>query len=318
MKYLYKYPQKPYPYEELVRESIARGRDVQEYELMDTDALDQDRYWDVFVEVRSRMHPHLHPCSLQYSQYAKDENDPNAISVRITAYNRGPDPATLHIIPQLWFPNTWSWPLPTPPRPNLWLSAPGVISAQEKTLGTTHLYCTVSPPPAGPSYAPDADGAEPEEEDGVAPEIMFTENDTNFQRLYNVPNKSDYVKDAFHDHIIPSHRPKGTATTGVNGVNGEHSAAQQTYINPENKGTKSGAHYTFKDVPGKGGVVVVRLKLTSLTPDSDASINDEELFDDVIDERRREADEFYARLLGGSVTDDLKAIYRQALGGMLW
>ncbi|KAG8925776.1 hypothetical protein FRC01_009728 [Tulasnella sp. 417] len=297
MKYLYKYPQRPYPYEELVRESIARGRDVQEYELMDTDAFDQDRYWDVFVE------------------YAKDEDDPNSISIRITAYNRGPNPATLHLIPQLWFPNTWSWPLPTPPRPNLWLSAPGVISAQEKTLGTTHLYCTVSPPPAGPTYANDTDEAEQEDEDGVTPEIMFTENDTNFQRLYNVPNKSDYVKDAFHDHIIPSHRPKAATT---NGVNGAHAEAQRTFINPENKGTKSGAHYTFKDVPGKGGVVVVRLKLTPNTPDTDASINDEELFDDSMDERRREADEFYGRLLGGTVTDDLKAIYRQALGGMLW
>lgn len=182
-------------------------------------------------------------------------------------------------------------------------------------MGTNHLYCTVSPPPAGPSYANDTDGVEQEDEDGVTPEIMFTENDTNFERLYNVPNKSEYVKDAFHDHIIPSHRPK-TATT--NGTNGQHSEAQRTFINPENKGTKSGAHYTFKNVPGKGGVVVVRLKLTPHTPDTDASINDEELFDDSMDERRREADEFYGRLLGGSVTDDLKAIYRQALGGMLW
>lgn len=178
---------------------------------------------------------------------------------------------------------------------------------------------------------------------------MFTENDTNFERLWGGENASKYVKDAFHDHIIPSHRPPvpetyGSVTEAVketvksaaisvarslsgeeNVPNGRTTPTQEQpgppsrhFINPENKGTKSGAHYTFKNVPGRGGVAVVRLKLTPNTPDTDESINDEEIFDDIVDERRREADEFYARLVSGPVTDDLKAITRQALGGMLW
>ncbi|KAG8905070.1 hypothetical protein FRB99_000718, partial [Tulasnella sp. 403] len=310
MKYLYKYPQRPFPYEELVRENVSRDRQVNEYELLDTEAFEEDRYWDVFVE------------------YAKDADDPDSTSIRITAYNRGPDPATLHIIPQLWFPNTWSWAIPPPPRPQLYLSAPGVVTATEKTLGTFHLYCTVSPPPGGPVY--DQNGADDGDDDGIVPELMFTENDTNFKRLYNGNNATPYVKDAFHDHIISSHQP--SRSQKVNGyANGDghesgSDSGNQTptlhsssaFINPEKKGTKSGAHYTFENVPGRGGVVVVRLKLTQNTPDTDLAINDEELFDDNIDERRREADEFYGRLVAGSVTDDLKAIMRQALGGMLW
>lgn len=268
--------------------------------------------------------------------------------IRITAYNRGPDPATLHIIPQLWFPNTWSWPLPTPPRPNLRLSAPGVISATEKDLGTYHLYCTPSPPPGAPVGAQE-EPLDEEDEEGVVPELMFTENDTNFERLYGGTNTSPYVKDAFHDHIIPSHRPVKTPSAGVAEVVTEtvkaavaavaetagvttssasdgHATPTQSsqslpgsrFINPDNTGTKSGAHYTFTNVPGRGGVVVVRLKFTQNTPDQDESINDEEVFDDTVDERRRDADEFYARLIAGQVTDDLKAITRQALGGMMW
>ncbi|KAG8928473.1 hypothetical protein FRC02_006869 [Tulasnella sp. 418] len=331
MKYLYKYPQRRFPYEELVTENNQRSRDVTEFEIMDTNSFDEDRYWDVFVE------------------YAKDEDDPNAISIRITAYNRGPDPATLHILPTLWFPNTWSWPLPTPPRPTLEQTSEGVITATHETLGTTNLYCTPSPPPFGPSNEEiEADV----EDDSVIPELLFTENDTNFERLYGGQNTTPYVKDAFHDHIIPSHRPHLPGVTietkvpnkkvvkGVNGVNGHANgdtsrevtieveedgqitptgpAHTRCFVNPERKGTKSAAHYTFNNVPGNGGVVVVRLKLTPSTPEADPCINDEELFDNVVDERRSEADEFYGRLIAGQVTEDLKAITRQALGGMLW
>lgn len=185
-----------------------------------------------------------------------------------------------------------------------------------------HLYCTTSPPPAAPTYN-NAEEDDEEEEEGVTPDLLFTENDTNFARLYNGKNASPYVKDAFHDHIIPSHRPKPGVNGHANGVtngltNGASHAPAQHFVNPEKRGTKAGAHYVFNDVPGKGGVAVVRLKLTYKTPDEDPAINDEELFDDTIEERRREADEFYGRLVAGSTTDDLKAIMRQALGGMLW
>ena len=163
--------------------------------------------------------------------------------------------------------------------------------------------------------------------------MLFTENDTNYERLYGGHNPTPFVKDAFHDHIIPSHRPPmphstPTKLTPMNGLNG-HADGEGSgtatpvpetrhFVNPAQKGTKSAAHYKFENVPGKDGVVVVRLKLTPNKPETDSTINDEELFDDLVDERRKEADEFYARLIAGPVTDDLRAICRQALGGMLW
>ncbi|KAF8585999.1 hypothetical protein K439DRAFT_1342009 [Ramaria rubella] len=332
MKFLYKYPQREFPYERLVQESLNRGRDVSEFEILDTDAFDDDRYWDVFVE------------------YAKDADEPNGIAVRITAFNRGPDPATLHVVPQLWFPNTWSWPLPEPPRPSLsYVSAKGdaphAIAAKHEKLGKTRLWCATSPLPVSSSgdYPPLEEG----QFDGVVPDLLFTENDTNFNRLYGGKNTSPYVKDAFHDHIVPSHRPS-LAKTFDNGnmriptadVNGIHSASSGTdsgsstptptagspasepqrspFVNPNKTGTKAAAHYTFTNVPGNDGCVVVRLKLTPLSPSDDRTIYDEEAFDNLIEERRTEADEFYDRLAAVPITDDLRQITRQALGGMLW
>lgn len=309
MKYLYKYPQRPYPYEELVRESSNRSRDVDEYEILDTDAFEENRYWDVFVE------------------YAKDDDDPNAISIRITAYNRGPDPATLHLLPQLWFRNTWSWPSPRPPKPLLYLAAPGAISAKHPNI-RSNLYCLPSPPPVGPSTSGEIEG------DSIYPNILFSENETNFKRLYGGQNESGYAKDAFHDHLIPSHRPpvseakhqaepnsgdttpKGLATPAD--TPDLAPKANREFVNPTNRGTKAAAHYLFHNVPGNGGCVVVRCKLTPAMPDSDPGITDEEVFDVTVDERREEADEFYHRLAVGPLSDDLRSIMRQALAGMLW
>ncbi|KAK0528509.1 hypothetical protein OC835_004630 [Tilletia horrida] len=383
MKYLYKYPQAAFPYEQLVRESQNRGRDVAEFEITDTDLFDEDRYWDVFVE------------------YAKDEDEENAISIRISAYNRGPDPADLHIIPQLNFRNTWSWPKETPPKPELRQTAEYTIQATEESLGKSFFYCSTSP---APSYPPARRGAAPEpvSDEEVAPVLMFTENETNLERLYDVKNKNTYAKDAFHDQIIIEHRlekdrakavkktrmvtktvkkmVKGPSTpkarqhdsdkklappsdspsqdygeeTPVNGsprkdANGgdrfadgeqddevEHeveeeveveeeyweaadeSSPSRQYVNPDKVGTKAGAHYTFSQVPGGGGCAVVRIKLTPKTPEQDPAINDDEAFDNIVDSRRAEADEFYARLAQGPISDDMRGIMRQALAGMLW
>lgn len=206
------------------------------------------------------------------------------------------------------------------------------IAAKHPTLGRTNLYCMPSPPPvdgAGKFADPDADAIEPE--------LLFTENNTNYRRLYGGNNDTPYVKDAFHDHIIPSHRPaaektsdsapdSGASTPKLNGEATASTTAQPTappepsinYVNPEMKGTKSAAHYTFSDVPGNGGCAVVRLKMTPLSPAKDPSIEDEAIFDDVVEERREEADEFYNSLVFGPISDDLKQIMRQALGGMLW
>lgn len=308
MKYLYKYPQRPYPYDELVRQSCNRGRDVNEFEILDTDAFDEDRYWDVFVE------------------YAKDEDNPEAVSVRITAFNRGPDPATLHILPQLWFPNYWSWPQPRPQKPMMHLTAPGAIAAKHPKIRTT-LYCLPSPPPAGPLAGGEIEG------ENIVPRIMFTENETNYKRLYGGNNESGFAKDAFHDQVVPSHRPDQEPSTPRQGklnLGGGLATPEESpdatpgndydggFVNPANRGTKAAAHYTFRNVPGNGGCVVVRCKLTSAKPTADPTITDEEAFDDVIEERREEADEFYGHLAMGPLSDDLRSIMRQALAGMLW
>lgn len=253
------------------------------------------------------------------------------------------------------------------------------ITAVHDSLGKVHLYCLPSPPPVGPNGEPvpneageGAEDGEEEEEEGesVEPELLFTENNTNFKRLWGVPNETDYVKDAFHDHIIPSHRPpysklanghfgtegadRGEAASGPPSANGHADAANggdgqdgspegsgrstptpngngsarggYNFVNPNKTGTKSAAHYTFTNVPGNGGCAVVRLKLvpsssnSSATPPSasDPTLEDEGLFDDAMEERRQEADEFYGKLILGPVSDDLKAIMRQAMGGMMW
>jgi hypothetical protein len=278
----------------------------------------------------------LHP-----TQYAKDEQDPENVYMRITSYNRGPDPATLHVIPQLWFKNTWSWPLPKPEKPSMTGTVRhdiNCINVKHETLGKTHLYCLPSPPPV------DASG-EFQSEGTVDPELLFTENDTNFSRLYGGQNDSHYVKDAFHDHIIPSHRPlepqegeesfftrhirSRTASQWGGSQISQDDAVEEgpctpfpanntSFVNPNQTGTKAAAHYVFENVPGNGGCVVVRVKLTPLSLKKDPSLEDDGVFDDEVENRRQEADEFYSALVLGPMTDDLKQVMRQALGGMLW
>lgn len=361
MKMLYKYPQEAYPYEQLVRESQMRGRDVTEFEITDTDLFDESRYWDIFVE------------------YAKDDDDENAISVRISAYNRGPDPADLHIIPQLFFKNYWSWPKEVPEKPTLRQVGDCIIQADHPEQRRSYLYCSTSPAPSAPAAKR---GQAPQliSDEEIVPELLFTENETNFERLYNGKNLT-FAKDAFHDHIIPQHRlekdqPKmvrktrpikrqviktirrnagnltklsDTAKAGAEpgaptDVQADDSEEQyveeqimeevddeeeyfvppadtrpsRDYVNPEKVGTKSGAHYKFEQVPGYGGCAVVRMKLTSKTPEEDPAIDDDEAFDNLVETRRSEADEFYARIASGAISDDMKNIMRQALAGMLW
>jgi hypothetical protein len=157
MKYLYKYPQSPYPYAELVETNKRRGRHELEYELLDTGVFEGDRYFDVFVE------------------YAKAS--PEDLLIRITIENRGPEPATLHLLPTLWFRNTWSWGGDAP-RPALRQAAGGLIAASHADLGERFLSC-----------------------DGAA-ELLFTENETNTGRLFGTPNRTPYVKDAIDDYIV--------------------------------------------------------------------------------------------------------------------
>ncbi len=159
MKALYKYPQAEFPYRRLLEENRRRTRDDPEFELIDTGVFDQDRYFDIFVE------------------YAKA--DSCDVLIRITAINRGPDPATLHVLPTVWFRNTWSWGHDTP-RPLLYNSADDVIDIEEATLGSYRLTC----------YG--------------KPTLMFTENETNTRALWNFGD-AKFVKDAFHRRVIEGH-----------------------------------------------------------------------------------------------------------------
>jgi len=160
MKYLYKYPQAEFPYRDLVEMNKRRSREEFEYELLDTGIFDADRYFDVFVE------------------YAKA--NPEDILIRITVYNRGPEAAQLHLLPTLWFRNTWSWGEAT----KAIISQLGEqsIVASHPQLGAHTLYC-----------------------EGTG-ELLFTENETNASQLWGQSNPSPYVKDAFHNYVISGNR----------------------------------------------------------------------------------------------------------------
>ena len=293
------------------------------------------------------------------TQYAKDEDNADATSIRITAYNRGPEPADLHIIPQIWFRNTWSWPKVRPTgraMPSMKATDDCTVRIDHQTLGRYYCHFNVSPPPVPPQPSRRSRSPEPElsseSEETVAPELIFTENETNFARLYNGTNVTPYVKDGFHDHVIHSHRPAMKPSSNIDPkvneysnlvVNGHshhesdddatvvgedetppHSSAQSfvedesNYINPEKKGTKAAGHYVFKDVPPRGGCAVVRIKLTPRKATDDLAARDDESFDEVVEGRREDSNEFYSRFNSSVLNDDLRNIMRQALAGMLW
>jgi hypothetical protein len=244
MKYLYKYPQREFPYRELL-EKNRRSREEMEYELVDTGVFEDNRYFDVFVE------------------YAKQDSED--ILIRISVHNRGPETARLHLLPTLWFRNTWSWG-EDDRKPSLREAGPDVISASHYELGNYWMHC---------------DGAQ---------ELLFTDNESNAQRLWGQPDTSSYVKDAFHRYII----------------HGEKSA-----VNPSKVGTKSAAHFAV-EVPA-GGNKIIRLRIAASQMD-DAFKG----FDEIFKSRIADADEFYNRITPQSLTEDERRVHRQALAGMLW
>jgi hypothetical protein len=170
LKMLYKYPQRAFPYALLAEENRHRGKDMPEFELIDSGVFDDDRYFDVYVE------------------YAKA--GPHDILMQVTAHNRGAQAAPLHILPQLWFRNEWSWGDPEA-KPDISVGAAGGIVARHAKLGTYHGYL---------------DGA---------PELLFCDNETNVQRLYGMPDSGHY-KDAFHDYVVAGrHDAVNPARTGT-------------------------------------------------------------------------------------------------------
>ena len=158
MKYLYKYPQKKFPYEDLIAGNATRTQTEKEYNLIDTGIFDEDRYWDIFIET------------------AKESEDAEELLFRVTAYNRGPDPAPLHIVPHVWFRNTWTWNLePKIPKPSIRQIAPLTAQSKHHKLGDRFLQLSPSP------------GIRSSGED-IQPKMLFTENDTNFKALYGDKN----------------------------------------------------------------------------------------------------------------------------------
>ena len=251
MKYLYKYPQRAYPYLQLVEENRHRGRKEPELELLDTGVFDGDRYFDVFIE------------------YAK--NLPDDIPIQISIINRGPEEATLHLLPTLWFRNTWSWNHSND-KPSLKFiktsSHISVIEASHPTLGERWLYCE------------------------APTELLFTENETNNQRLFGIGNASPFVKDGINDYIVDGRKEA---------------------VNPNQFGTKVSAHYSLKI--GLGETKTVRLRLSQFKSLAEPF---SPCFEAILQDRKREADEFYERICPFPLTDDMRNVQRQAFAGMLW
>lgn len=250
LRYLYKYPQREYPYAALVEENRRRSREVPPYSLIDSGVFGDDRYWD--VEVR----------------YAK--NGPDEIHVQIEAHNRGPETAVLHLLPTLWFRNTWNWGDAGAVKPRIAaIDAPSgadyAAGAEHETLGRYQLY--------GRGEA----------------RTMYTDNESNTQRLWNIAPASPYVKDAFHRFVIDG---------------------ETTAVNPAAEGTKFAAWHRLSVGPGGSARIDLVLSARPLArPFAET--------DTLFGTRLAEADQFYRELLPEATAEDAR-ILRQSLAGMIW
>ncbi len=249
-KALYKYPQREYPYQRLIEENGRRSRQDREFELIDTGIFSEGRYFDVQVE------------------YAKVS--PNDILIRLRVDNRGPQAWTLHLLPTVWYRNGWSWGRKGEgygPKPSLRRMDDTHIACEHESLGK-FTFETISKPD----------------------ELLFTENETNFESIYRVPNAGPYVKDAFHRYVI----------------DGDYDAVNRK----EGAGTKAAAYYRAEIAAGAGIELRFRLSADNECPSID--------FDAVFAERIRESDLFYG--LGGTragIPVELQ-IAREAYASLLW
>jgi hypothetical protein len=259
LKGLYKYPQAAFPYERLLAENARRGKHDPEFEVTDTGIFDGDRYFDVTAE------------------YAKAS--PDDVLIRISVANRGPEPAVLDLLPTLWFRNTWSWGCThegCEPKPRIESRGSNAVLARHSSLGQFRLSADVSPAGAPPTW-------------------LFTDNETNFRRLFSADVGPRYAKDAFHDYLV------GGKTDAVN---------------PQPFGTKTAAHYHL-EVPPQSAIIV-RLRLTI----EDAATEDPfgETFEQVFAQRIAEAEEFYNAGLPqyAAQSPEQRQVVRQAYAGLLW
>ncbi len=257
LKALYKYPQAAFPYCQLVEETRRRSRRDPEFELLDTGVFDGNRYFDVVAE------------------YAKAS--PDDVLIQLTVTNRGPDPATLHLLPTLWFRNTWSWGRTGEgywPRGRITRRDDASLSAAHASLGTFRL--AIEPPAGHP-----------------APALLFTENESNFSRLWGTPDPSPYVKDAFHRHLV---------------------AGEAGAVNPAGTGSKAAANFQLALAAGGEAVVRLRLSADAEAPRTPFDGN----FAETFAMRRAEADAFHATLVASGATDAELRVARQASAGLFW
>jgi len=258
MKLLYKYPQQAFPYADLLNENLRRTRLDPEYELLDTGIFNDNRYFDITIE------------------YAK--NTPEDILMRISVANRGPLEASIHLLPTLWFRNVWSWQ--NTPKPTLSImsspnasvgdlsKAVSVIQAVHPQLGEYFLYCQ------------------------AADELLFTDNDTDTQKVFGVPNGTPYVKDGINEYVV---------------------GGRKEAVNPAQTGTKMSAHYVL-NIPA-GQMRVVHLRLANAKDIKDPLGRN---FDELFTVRQKEADEFYQKVCPFKLSDPLRYIQRQAYSSLLW
>ena len=243
MKALYKYPHAEFPYQQLTDVNGHRSRGEPEFELLDTGVFEDNRYFDIQIE------------------YAKVDADD--VLIRITAFNRGPDPASLHILPTLWFRNTWSWGR-SEERPMLYSHAGDLIEIRHGSLGPFHLRLQ------------------------DCPALLYTENETNTERLYGYPSGGRCYKDAFHEAVIHGRRDA---------------------VLREHRGSKACGWYQWVIEPG--GCRTLRLRLSPEAKSIDSG------FEELFHQRIQEADEFYSFSPAGTPEDAVR-VQRQAFAGLLW
>lgn len=283
MKGLYKYPQSRYPYEDLTDVNRRRSRSETEYEILDTVAFEEDAYFD---------------CEIEYAKEAPDD-----ILIKLTVHNRGANPAVIHVLPQLWYHNSWIWGCEhegctSKPRMRLHRSAiepNGVVLCDHESLGHFEFRVDVGPNNERPSW-------------------LFTENETNPNRHPGTPTSGSFFKDAFHAKV----------------VNGDSKRTDSREF-----GTKCAAHYIAIVQPDKP--LVIRCRLTGLSPETiEAGMSPTEditkpimtpifadhqfgdTFETIFENRRKEADAFYDECISPQLTTEEKSISRQAYAGLLW
>jgi hypothetical protein len=260
MKYLYKYPQAAFPYDDLVATNRARSRYEPEYELLDTGIFDDNRYFDVFVE------------------YAKAS--PHDVLIKISVANRGPEAATLQLLPTLWFRNTW----------NSSENGTKPLLQQLTAGGYSVVHAQLGPVDESQDCSDYFFYSEP------GGQLLFTENETNHERLFDTPNTSPFVKDGINNYIV-------------------HGAKDA--VNPNGKGTKVSPHYDL--TVQAEATTVLRFRLTTTATDQ---ISDPfgQLFEQTFASRIQEAEHFFATVIPPSVLadSDRTNVMRQALAGMMW